>query len=87
MPDPRYVSSRLLLGIVLLTSLNMAGQQSYAQRQAEAELLSLHTEERRAHFDHDVQALLAHVGPEVVDVRDGRVNHMSREDVRARFLA
>ena len=87
MPDPRYVSSRLLLGIVLLTSLNMAGQQSQAQSQAEAELLSLHTEERRAHFDHDVQALLAHVAPEVVDVRDGRVNHMSREDVRARFLA
>jgi len=87
LPDPRYVSSRLLLGIVLLTSLNMAGQQSQAQRQAEAELLSLHTEERRAHFDHDVQALLAHVAPEVMDVRDGRVNHMSREDVRARFRA
>lgn len=87
MTDPKRMFSRLLLGVALLTSLNIAAQQSQAQKQAEAELLSLHEEERRAHFDHDVQALLAHVAPEVVDVRDGRVNYMSREDVRARFLA
>ncbi len=87
MTDPKLLSSRMLLGVALLTSLNIAAQQSQTQKQGVAELLSLHKEERQAHFDHDVQALLAHVAPEVVDVRDGRVSHMSREDVRARFLA
>ena len=86
MSDPRCVSSRLLLGMALLTSLNIAAQQSQTQREAETEFLSLHKEERRAHFDHDVQALLAHVAPELLNVRAGRVNRMSREDVRARFL-
>jgi hypothetical protein len=56
-----------------------------AQRQAETEWLALHKEERRAHFDHDVKFLLAHVAPQLLDVRDGRVNRMSRENVRQRF--
>ena len=55
------------------------------QKQAEAELLSLHKEERRAHFEHDVNFFLAHVAPQLLDVRDGRVNRMSRDDVREKF--
>ena len=88
MPDPLHLSFRLLLCTVLLTSLKAATQQSAnpAQKQSEAELLSLHKAERRAHFDHDVQGLLAHIAAQLLDVRDGRVNRMSRENVRDRFL-
>ena|ERR1700751_2496960 len=57
-----------------------------AQQQGEIELLSLHKEERRAHFEHDVNFLVAHVAPQLLDVRDGQVNRMSREDVRAEFV-
>jgi len=42
-----------------------------AQQQGEIELLSLHKEERRAHFEHDVNFLVAHVAPQLLDVRDG----------------
>ena len=49
-------------------------------------MLLLHREERRAHFEHDVNFLLAHVAPHLLDVRDGQVNRMSREDVRAKFV-
>jgi hypothetical protein len=79
---------RMLIGAALLTSFKEVPQQteSTAEKQAETELLSLHMEERRAHFNHDVETLLAHVAPQLLDVRDGRVNRMSREDVRKRFL-
>jgi hypothetical protein len=56
------------------------------QKQGEAELLALHREERRAHFEHDVKFLLAHVAPHLLDVRDGRVNRMSRDDVQDKFV-
>ncbi len=59
---------------------------NHAQKQAVAELLALHREERRAHFEHDVKFLLAHVAPQLLDVRDGRVNRMSRDDVRDKFV-
>lgn len=57
-----------------------------AQKQGEADLLALHHGERRAHFDHDVKFLLAHVAPQLLDIRDGRVNRMSRDDVRETFV-
>jgi hypothetical protein len=56
-----------------------------AQIRGKTELLALHKEERRAHFDHDVKFFLAHTGLQLLDVRDGRVNRPSREDVRERF--
>jgi len=36
------------------------------------------------HFEHDVNFLLAHVAPQLLDVRDGQVKRMS--DVRAKFV-
>jgi hypothetical protein len=59
--------------------------ESAAQQKAEGELLALHQADRRAHFDHDLNHLLASVGSELLDVRDGKINHLSREDVRNRF--
>jgi len=52
---------------------------------AKSELLALHASDRRAHFGHDVEGLLAHVAEEIVDVRDGNVRQIKREDLRARF--
>jgi hypothetical protein len=52
---------------------------------AKAELIALHRADRRAHFEHDLDALLATVPPEFIFVRDGKVLGQSREDLRARF--
>ena len=60
-------------------------EQSAIQKQAESELLTLHKEERRAHFDHDITFLVSHVAPHMLDVRDGRVNRVSSDDVRGKF--
>ncbi len=56
-----------------------------AQRQAETELLALHQQDRQAHFNHDVNALLAHAVPQLLDVRDGKTALLTPEDVRAKF--
>ena len=77
----------VLIGSAFLTSWRAVPQTSKkAQQQGQAELLLLHRDERRAHFEHDVNFLLAHVAPQLLDVRDGLVNRMSREDVRAKFV-
>jgi hypothetical protein len=57
-----------------------------AQKEGDADLLALHRKERRAHFDHNLKFLLTHVAPQLLDVRDGRVNRMSRDDVRDTFV-
>ncbi len=76
----------LLLAVILATLAVVAQQHPRAaQQKAEAELLALHQGDRRAHFKHDINALLAHVGSQLVDVRDGKVAVMSREDIRAKF--
>jgi hypothetical protein len=77
-----------LIGSVFMISWKAVPQPSKktAQQQGEIELLSLHKEERRAHFEHDMNFLLAHIAPQLLDVRDGQVNRMSREDVRAKFV-
>jgi hypothetical protein len=51
----------------------------------EAELLALHQADRRAHFAHDVNALLAHTAARVVDVRKGKITVLSRDDLGNRF--
>jgi hypothetical protein len=79
----------LLLGSVLIlpfAAVTPDTSENRAQKQGEVELLDLHKEERRAHFEHDVKFLLAHIGTELLDIRDGQVNRMSREDVRAKFV-
>jgi hypothetical protein len=55
------------------------------EKGSEAELLALHQADRRAHFKHDIPALLEHVGPQLLDIRDGRITRLSRQEVRARF--
>ena len=52
---------------------------------AKAELLELHRNARRAHFNREVDALLAGMGSEFTMVRDGKVQVKSREDVRKQF--
>jgi hypothetical protein len=84
----RNVFLAVLIGSVFLSSWQAVPQTSKktAKQQGETELLSLHKEERRAHFEHDVNFLLAHVAPQLLDVRDGQINRMSREDVRTKFV-
>src|SRR6202035_751726 len=52
---------------------------------AKAELLALHQADRRAHFHHDVNALLATVPAEFIYVRDGKIQRQTKEDLRKRF--
>jgi hypothetical protein len=78
----------LLLAVFLLLSAHPSHAQSAydaSQKGSAAELLALHQADRRAHFKHDVTALLEHVGPQLLDIRDGKINRISRDQVRARF--
>ena len=56
-----------------------------AESTARAELLALHQADRRAHFNRDVDAILATIGTDFTYVRDGKINAMSRDDVRKQF--
>jgi hypothetical protein len=75
----------LLPALLLASSAQKSFGESAAQKNGERELLALHQADRRAHFDHDLQHLLAGLGGELIDVRDGKINRMSREEVRKRF--
>ncbi len=55
------------------------------ESKAKAELLALHQAARRAHFNRDVDAILANMGPEFTFVREGKIRAMSRDDVRKQF--
>jgi hypothetical protein len=52
---------------------------------ATAEILALHKADRRAHFAHDVDALLATLPDTFTYVRDGKVEMQSKESRRKRF--
>jgi len=52
---------------------------------AKAELLALHQADRRAHFHHDVDALVASLPSEFIYVRDGKIQRQTKEDLRKRF--
>ena len=85
---PRHILLAVLLGAAMLSlpaAVKPASSDDSVQKRAETELLSLHKDERHTHFDHDVKFLLAHVAPQLLDVRDGKVNRMSRDDVRVKF--
>ena len=49
------------------------------------ELLAIHQADRRAHFARDADALVANVAPAFLQVFDGKIQRMSREDLRRRF--
>ena len=73
-------------GLLLASmAVSAADHTTAAQRQAEAELLAVHQQDRRAHLERNVDLLLEHAGPQVLDVRDGKVKLLNRDDVRARF--
>lgn len=52
---------------------------------AKAELLALHQADRRAHFHHDVDALVGSLPPEFIYVRDGKIQRQTKADLRKRF--
>jgi len=66
-------------------AISAADHATTAQRQAEAELLAVHQQDRRAHLEHNVDLLLEHAGPQLLDVRDGKVSVVTREQTRANF--
>jgi hypothetical protein len=48
--------------------------------QAKQELLALHARDRQAHFATDADALVAPFAESIIDVRNGAVQHIARED-------
>lgn len=48
--------------------------------QAREELLALHLRDRQAHFDTDVEALVAPFAESIIDVRNGAVQQRTREE-------
>jgi hypothetical protein len=52
---------------------------------AKAELLAVHQAARRAHFDRDVDSIVAGMGTEFTTAHEGTIRVMSREDVRKQF--
>jgi hypothetical protein len=77
----------LLFGVVMVSGFAVWAeeQKNAAQQQGETELLALHQADRRAHFDHNSNALLAHCADSLLDVRVGTINRRTCEDVRAKF--
>ena len=83
---PCFLLRFLLPALLLCACTGKIFGESATQQKAESELLALHQADRRAHFDHDVNHLLANMGGELLDVRDGKINHLSREEVRKKFV-
>ena len=52
-----------------------------------AELLRLHKLHREAHFNTDVERLLANAPEEMISVNRGQINRSSKDDARKRFTA
>lgn len=52
---------------------------------ARAELLALHQADRRAHFAHDINALVGSLPPELIYVRDGKIEKQTKDALRKRF--
>jgi hypothetical protein len=53
--------------------------------QARQELLALHLHERQAHFATDADTLVAPFAESIINVRNGAVQHITREDMRQVF--
>ena len=83
------LGATFLAGLLCLSSAPVPSSSSFANRDAEAaakaELLALHQADRRAHFDHDVDAFPNGMVAEVTMVHDGKVETRSRDEVRKRF--
>ena len=59
---------------------------AHAQSSAKDELLAIHQADRKAHFARDADALVANVAPEFLQVYDGKIHRISRDDLRKRFV-
>ena len=63
---------------------NPAASQNIVE-QARQELLALHAAERQAHFATDADAMVAPLAESIIDVRNGDVQRITREDKRQDF--
>jgi hypothetical protein len=63
---------------------NTTSSQSIIE-QARQELLAIHLRDRVAHFATDADALIAPLAESIIDVRNGVVKHLKREDMRQGF--
>jgi len=75
------------LGVAALLGLSCAApaRPTGGVDSAKAELLALHQADRRAHFAHDVDALVSGLPPEFIYVRDGKIQRQTKEAIRKRF--
>jgi ketosteroid isomerase-like protein len=80
----RFIPCLVLMGCLYLVG-STTRRDNSSSSTAESELLAVHAADRRAHFERDVDGLLAHVGDEIVDVREGNVRRMTRDELRSRF--
>ena len=80
----RFVTALIVILFCLLSAPAPAVHLD-AEASAKAELLALHQADRRAHFNRDVEAILPTVSAKLTFVRDGKVQVMSRDDVRKQF--
>jgi hypothetical protein len=53
--------------------------------QAKQELLAIHARERQAHFATDANAMVAPFAETIIDVRNGTIQRIPREDMRRNF--
>jgi hypothetical protein len=83
------LGAALLAGLFWLSSAPAdspaANQAADESASAKAELLAVHQAARRAHFNRDVDFIVAGMGEEFTTVHEGNIRVMSREDVRKQF--
>jgi hypothetical protein len=80
-----WITVALFAVFVSSSSTRSAPPPADAVETAKAELLSLHLDARRAHFAHDVDALVSTLPETFTYVRDGKVELQSKESIRKRF--
>jgi hypothetical protein len=76
-----------VMAVALVFCFDGTTQVRSAESAAKDELLAMYQADRRAHFARDADALVAGVPPEFLQVFDGKIQRMSREDLRKRFAS
>jgi ketosteroid isomerase-like protein len=74
----------VLLGCFLGTSF-AASPRPQRSLTAVEEILAIHQADRRAHFAGDAAALVEHIAPELLSVRDGKITRQTRDESRKQF--
>jgi hypothetical protein len=83
--NPINFCNRKLAAVIFLFALPSAAQELDAQRNVKAELLALHSADRRDHLERNVDSLLARIAWPLFDVRKGKISRTSRDEMRSRF--